>query len=438
MSRLARNVPACRKQVRVGILGFGVVGSGVYRMLQANADAIHARIGSTIEVVAVGVRDATKPRDVPSDLLTTDLDAIVDDPSIDVILELIGGIDPAAGLVERALRSGKSVVTANKELIAKDGGRLVELAKANGLDLHFEAAVGGGIPLVQPLKHQLAGNDVLKLMGILNGTTNFILSKMTLEGGEFADVLADAQAQGYAETDPTNDVDGIDAAYKLAILGSIAFGRHVHIDGVFREGVRGIQARDLEFANVLGYRIKLVGIVEPVGKDAVLARVHPALIAKTHPLSTVEGVYNAVWIHGDFVGDVMFSGRGAGSDPTASAVVGDLIDVGRNLNAQGPGSAIPIGAAIRTVSIDELETEYYVRVIVKDQPKVLGHIALALGDHGVSLAAMEMRVLDAEQMRGEIVFLTHTSREDRFRSALEQIVRERLVESVEAWFRVEA
>jgi homoserine dehydrogenase len=431
-------VPACRKKVRVGILGFGVVGSGVYRMLQANADAIHARIGSTIEVVAIGIRDAAKPRDVPAALLTTNLDAIVNDPSIDVVLELIGGTDPAAGLVERALRNGKSVVTANKELIAKDGARLVELAKANGLDLHFEAAVGGGIPLVQPLKHQLAGNDVLKLMGILNGTTNFILTKMSLDGGEFADVLADAQAQGYAEADPTNDVDGIDAAYKLAILGSIAFGRHVHIDGVFCEGMRGIQARDLEFANVLGYRIKLLGIVEPVGQDAVLARVHPALIPKTHPLSTVEGVYNAVWIHGDFVGDVMFSGRGAGSDPTASAVVGDLIDVGRNLNAQGPGSAIPIGAAIRTVSIDELETEYYVRVIVKDQPKVLGNIALALGDHGVSLAAMEMRVLDAEQMRGEIVFLTHTSREARFRSALEQIVRERLVESVEAWFRVVA
>ncbi|MHB8635286.1 MAG: homoserine dehydrogenase [Fimbriimonadaceae bacterium] len=431
-------VPACRERVRVGILGFGVVGSGVYRMLQANAEAIHARIGSAIEVVAIGVRDGSKARDAPARLVTTNLDSIVDNPSIDVILELIGGSEPAGRLVEHALRNGKSVVTANKELIAKDGARLVELAKANGLDLHFEAAVGGGIPLVQPLKHQLAGNDVVKLMGILNGTTNFILSKMSLEGGEFADVLADAQAQGYAEADPSNDVDGIDAAYKLAILGSIAFGRHVHIDGVYREGVRGIQSRDLEFAAFLGYRVKLLGIVEPMGEDAVLARVHPALIAKTHPLATVEGVYNAVWIHGDFVGDVMFSGRGAGGDPTASAVVGDLIDVGRNLNAQGPGSAIPIGAAITMASIDSLLTEFYVRVIVKDEPKVLGNIALALGEHGVSLAAMEMRVLDAEAMRGEIVFLTHTSREDRFRAALEQMVRERLVESVEAWLRVEA
>jgi len=437
MSGVSTELPECRTHVRVGILGFGVVGSGVYRMLGENAEAIHERIGSTIDVVSVGVRDATKPRGVPARLVTTDLRAIVDDPRIDVILELIGGTEPAGELVERALRNGKSVVTANKELIAKHGARLVELAKKKGLDLHFEAAVGGGIPLVQPLKHQLAGNDVLKLMGILNGTTNYILTRMSLEGGDFETVLADAQELGYAEADPTNDVDGYDSAYKLAILGSIAFGRHVPIEGVYREGIRGIQARDLEFAEVLGYRIKLVGIVEPIGKDAVLARIHPALIPKSHPLASVEGVYNAVWIHGDFVGDVMFSGRGAGSDPTASAVVGDLIDVGRNLNAQGRGSAIPIGKPIRTVPIQDLETEFYVRVIVKDQPKVLGHIALAMGDHDVSLAAMEMRVLDNEGLRGEIVFLTHTSRESQFRAVLDQIVKEELVESIEAWFRVE-
>lgn len=432
------STPACRPVLRVGILGLGVVGSGVYRMLQSNRGAIESRIGSRVEVVAVGIRDTAKVRDVPGELVTTDLEQIVDRDDVDVVLELIGGIEPAGRLVERALRSGKSVVTANKELIAKDGARLVDLAKSNNLDLHFEAAVGGGIPLVQPLKHQLAGNDVLKLMGILNGTTNFILSKMSLEGGDFADVLRDAQAHGYAEADPTNDVDGFDSAYKLAILGSIAFGRSVPIDGVYRQGIRSVHARDLEFADLLGYRIKLLGIVQPAGSDAVLARVHPALIRKDHPLASVEGVYNAVWIHGDFVGDVMFSGRGAGSDPTASAVVGDLIDVGRNLNAQGPGSAIPIGSPIATASIERLESEYYVRVIVKDEPKVLGNIALALGDHGVSLAAMEMRVIDAAHMRGEIVFLTHTSREREFRAALEQIETAGLVESVEAWYRVEA
>jgi homoserine dehydrogenase len=223
----------------------------------------------------------------------------------------------------------------------------------------------------------------------------------------------------------------------LAILGSIAFGRHVPIEGIYREGIRGIRKRDLEFAEVLGFRIKLLGIVEPIGPDAVLARVHPALIPKDHPLASVEDVYNAVWVHGDFVGDVMFSGRGAGSHPTASAVVGDLIDVGRNLNAEGRGSAIPIGSRVKTIGIEELETSFYMRVIVKDQPKVLGNIALALGNHDVSLAAMEMRVLDAEATRGEIVFLTHRSVERQFRSAVNQIVEERLVESVEAWYRVE-
>jgi homoserine dehydrogenase len=303
------------------------------------------------------------------------------------------------------------------------------------LDLHFEAAVGGGIPLIQPMKHQLAGNDVLKLMGILNGTTNYILTKMTEEGSDLADVLVEAQEKGYAEADPSSDVDAFDAQYKLAILSSIAFHGEVSPEGIYRQGIRAISKRDIEVAAVLGYRIKLLGIVEPMGPNRVLARVHPTLLPKDHPLATVNDVYNAVWLRGDFVGDVMFSGRGAGGHPTASAVIGDFIDVGRNIKIGGSGSAIPVEGMVETAPISELQTAYYVRLIVKDQPLVLGAVATAFGKHEVSLAAMEMRTLD-DQM-GEIAFLTHKCVEKSFCEALTDIEELDVIHSVESWIRVE-
>jgi homoserine dehydrogenase len=427
--------PAPVESVRVAMLGFGTVGTGVYRMLQDNAEAIRRKIGIPVEVVRIGIRDGAKSRSLPPDAFTTDLASVVDDPQVHVVLELMGGIEPAAALVERALRNGKHVVTANKELIAKDGSRLVHLARASGLDLHFEAAVGGGIPLVQPLKHQLAGNDVLKMMGILNGTTNYILTRMESADLEFDEALREARELGYAEADPSSDVDGYDSAYKIAILASIAFGRQVPVQGVFREGIRSLTKLDMRYADILGYTIKLLGIVEPAGEERVLARVHPTLVPKGHPLSSVAGVYNAVWFHGDFVGDVMFSGRGAGSDPTASAVVGDLVDVGRNLFHGGSGSAIPYDAGMETLPIEELQTRFYLRLTVQDRPRVLGAIATALGAHGVSLAAMEMKTLD--EGRGEIVFLTHRAREASFRLALEELRASESVESVGQWLRVE-
>jgi homoserine dehydrogenase len=426
------------RTLRIGILGFGTVGTGAYRMLKDNGAAIRRKIGFPLEVVKIGIKDATKCRDLPDDIFTTDLYSIVSDPNIDVILELIGGVDPAGRLVEQALNCGKSVVTANKELMAKDGSRLVHLAKAKGLDLHYEAAVGGGIPLVQPLKHQLAGNDVLKMMGILNGTTNYILTKMTKEAADFWEALAEAQGKGYAEADPTNDVDGFDTSYKISILASIAFGRQVPIDGVFRDGIRNISKEDIHYADMLGYVIKLLGIVEPISTDRLLVRVHPTLIPKSHQLANVGDVYNALWVDGDFVGDLMFSGRGAGSDPTASAVVGDLIDVGRNIAIGGQGSAIPWDSGIETEPIESLETEYYLRLIVKDKPKVLGQIAMIFGAYDVSLAAMEMRVLDPVANLGEIVFLTHKCREGNFRKALQEIGDSDFVERVANWIRVES
>ncbi len=423
------------RAIRVGILGFGTVGTGAYRMLEDNREAITRKIGFPVQVVRIGIRDPSKPRSLDAALFTTDLDSIINDPSIDVVLELIGGTEPAGALVERALRNGKHVVTANKELIAKHGSRLVHLAKSLGLDLHYEAAVGGGIPLVQPLKHQLAGNDLLKMVGILNGTTNYILTQMREEGADFEAALAEAQAKGYAEADPTNDVDGFDTAYKIAILASIAFGKQVPMDGVHREGIRSVTAIDMRYADALGYAVKLLGIVQPVDEDKVLARVHPTLIPKSHPIASVRGVYNALWLHGDFVGDVMFSGRGAGSDPTASAVIGDLIDVGRNMAVGGSGSAIPYDTGLKTASIDNLETGFYLRLRVQDRPKVLGHIATIFGAHSVSLAAMEMKTLS--QGKGEIVFLTHPCQEKNFRAALEDLGAERMVEEISSSFRVE-
>jgi homoserine dehydrogenase len=416
------------------MLGFGTVGTGAFRMLHDNKQAIENKIGLPVEVVRIGVKNLGKARIAPSEMFTDDLWSIVDDPSIDVVVELIGGTDPACALVERAIRNGKHVVTANKEMMAKFGSRLVQSAKDAKLDLHYEAAVGGGIPLVQPLKHQLAGNDVLQMMGILNGTTNYILTAMQEENRDFEEVLKEAQAKGYAEEDPTNDVDGFDTSYKISILASIAFGKQVPIENVYREGIRKVTKLDMAYAKVLGYRIKLLGIVDAVSHDTIRVRVHPTLIRSDHQLAHVNGVFNALWLRGDFVGDLMFSGRGAGSDPTASAVVGDLIDVGRNIAMGGQGSAIPYGPGMATEPIDTLETAYYLRLVVRDRPMVLSVIATVFGKNDVSLAAMEMKALG--EGSGEIVFLTHPCRESNFQKALSEIAEQEVVGNVANWFRV--
>ncbi|MDX2066455.1 MAG: homoserine dehydrogenase [Fimbriimonadaceae bacterium] len=412
--------------LRVGLLGYGTVGQGAYRMLTENREAITRKVGFPVEIVRIGIRDADKARNLPAEMFTTELDTLIADPSIQVIVEVMGGVEPAGRLVEAAIRAGKSVVTANKELMAKQGSRLVHLAKSAKLDLHYEAAVGGGIPLVQPLKHQLAGNDVLQMMGILNGTTNYILTAMQDTGADFADALADAQRLGYAEADPTNDVDGFDTAYKISILASIAFGKQVPMEAVSRVGIRSVTAADMAYADTLGYRIKLLGVADavpgPAGEtERVRTRVHPALVPKAHPLASVAGVYNALWLHGDFVGDLMFSGRGAGSDPTASAVVGDLIDVGRNLAVGGPGSALPYDDGMATEPMETLRSRHYLRMQVEDRPRVLGQLALLFGEANVSISAMEMRTLGPG--RGEIVFLSDIALESDFRAALSGVRR---------------
>ncbi len=427
--------PSADRPVRVALLGFGTVGSGTYRMVKDNQEEIARKTGLAMEIVKIGIKDETKKRSLPSSLFTTDLDELVVSDEIDVVVELIGGEEPAAGLVEKALLAKKHVVTANKELIAKHGSRLITLAKDSGLDLHFEAAVGGGIPVVQPLKHQLAGNDVIKMMGILNGTTNYILTQMATHGADFADALAEAQQKGYAEADPTNDVDGIDTMYKTAILAAITFGKQVPLEQIHREGIRKVSYADIHAAQMLGYVIKLLGIVEETKEGVIMVRVHPALIPQTHQLASVNDVYNAIWLKGDFVGDLMFSGRGAGADPTASAVVGDLIDVARNIKMQGSGSAIPYGQDMPTSPIEELESRYYLRLTVEDTAGTLGQIATAFGRREVGLAAMEMRTKVGGL--GEIVFLTHVCRELDFVQAIGEVGRLGCIVSVNNWLRVE-
>jgi homoserine dehydrogenase len=423
--------------VRVALLGFGTVGTGTYRMLQENRVAIETKVGANIEVVRIGIKNAEKPRNAPKALFTTDLDSIVGDPDVDVVIELMGGEEPARSLIEKALRHGKHVITANKELIAKDGLSLMKIAAEHCLDLHFEAAVGGGIPLIQPLKHQLAGNEVLKMMGILNGTTNYILTKMCRDGGDFSESLAEAQAHGYAEPDPTNDVEAYDVRYKLSILASIAFGKAVAPQDVYCEGITKLSKRDIELAHLFGFEVKLLGIVDKYDSGSLLARVHPTFLPKDHPLANVNDVYNALWIRGDFVGDLMFSGRGAGADPTGSAVVGDLIDVARNIRLGGAANNVLPDENADMRPIEDLVSRFYLRVNVDDQPSVLGSIATVLGHHHVSLAAMEMKVLDASQSLGEIVFLTHPCSERSFRLAVETIENLQIVREIANWIRVE-
>lgn len=422
------------RPLRIGLLGFGTVGEGTYRMLIDNAASVTQKAGTPIEVVRIGVRDVTKARRAPASLICGDLMSIVEDPAVDLVVEVIGGIDPSLALVRRALELGKPVVTANKEMIAKHGAQLVNSAHAQGLDLHFEAAVGGGIPVIQALKHQLAGNDVPRMLGILNGTSNFILTKMAEGGADYAETLAEAQALGYAEADPTNDVEGLDTLYKIAILAGIVYGGPADLASIHREGIVNLSPRDFDYAKILGYTIRLLGIAEECGPGRVRLRVHPTMVRNDHPLASVRGVYNALWFHGDFVGDLMFSGRGAGADPTASAVVGDIIDVARNRH-QGVGSAIPYGPPLSMEGMDSVESRYYVRLRVVDRPNTLGRIATAFGEHEVGLAEMEMHVVGPNE--GEIAFLTHKSREVDFKRSLDAIADLPVVNEVAAWLRVE-
>ena len=418
--------------VRIGLLGCGIVGGALVDLLSERRPFIEQAAGVDLELAAVAVRSTSKQRSdqLDTSLLTTDAEGLVADPTIDVIVEVIGGIEPARSLILAALKSGKSVVTANKELLANVGSELYATADANGVDLLFEAAAAGAIPIVRPLRESLLGEDVTVVMGILNGTTNYILTRMTVDGADYGDALSEAQRLGYAERDPTADVEGYDAGAKAAIMASLAFGQNVVAGDVYHEGIADISQDDIAFARRLGYEIKLLGIAErfPIdpadagpadGRPAteIAVRVHPAMVPESHPLASVRDSFNAVFVEGRSAGELMFYGRGAGGQPTASAVLGDLIDAAGN-RSRGTHRPVPTGPRARIRPIDDLDGEYYVNLEVDDAPGVLAAVAGVFGRHGVSIRSMEQEGLGGE---ARIAFITHAARERNLRSTLRDL-----------------
>ncbi len=393
------------------------MGSALVGIVQDRADALAVQSGARLEVRGIAVNDLSRQRadHIPSKLLTDDAAALVADPSVDVVVELVGGLEPPGSLVRAALEAGKPVVTANKALLASpEGVRLRGLAKAQGVDLLYEAAVAGAIPLVRALRESLTGERIHRVMGIVNGTTNFMLTRMSEQGADYATVLAEAQELGLAESDPTADVEGYDAAAKAAILAGVAFGYDVAGADVMREGISSIRPADVEFAGRLGYAVKLLAIVERTGDDAVSVRVHPAMVPRSHPLASVRDAFNAVFIEGEAAGELMLYGQGAGGLPTASAVVGDLIDAVRNRLA-GTTAPTPDREPARLLPESELWTQCYVSLDVADRPGVLGNVATVFGDNDVSIRSMEQ---EGHGDEARLVFVTHPAREGDLRSTL--------------------
>lgn len=415
------------------------MGGGAARLLVENASWIAQRVGAPVVLKSVADVDWSRARefDVPAALRSTDADALVRDPEVDIIVEAIGGIGVAYELVEKALANGKSVVTPNKELMAKRGGDLLQLAAENGCDLMFEGAVGGGIPLIKPLKESLAGDSIERIVGIVNGTTNYILTGMAREGRDFADALASAQQLGYAEANPTADVEGFDSLYKICILASIAFGSRVPVEKVTHEGITGVTAADIGYARQLGFAIKLLAIAAISG-GALDIRVHPSFVPLEHPLAAVGGVYNGVLVHGRHVEDVMFYGRGAGAGPTGVAVVGDVVDCARN-RLHGSAGRVPCRCfrSLPVLPIEEVVCRNYVRTQVTDQPGVIGSIATCFGAHGVSLASIFQPDTEVGPGLAEIVWITHAVQEKRMRSALEDIRKLPVVSAIPSVIRLE-
>jgi len=406
--------------IRVGFLGLGTVGSGTYKILTENMDSIAKKVGSGVEVARILVRDTAKNRGMEIDggLLTSNPGDILEDDSIDILVEVMGGINPAKEYVMRGMKKGKSIITANKDMIALHGKELFQAADENRVDLLFEGSVGGGIPIIRPLKYCLAANRIKSIMGIINGTTNYMLSKMSCDGSDFADVLLEAQQKGYAESDPSSDVEGYDAARKLSILASIAFNTRVTLDDVFIEGITRITKEDIAYAKDLNYLIKLLGIAKET-KEGVEVRVHPCFIPNTHPLASVNDVFNAIFVRGDAVGDVMFFGRGAGDLPTGSAVAADIMEAARNRVRGITGVNCTCYEEKPLKEMGDIQSKYYLRLKVLDRPGVLASIAYALGENEVSIASMLQKHTDGNM--AEIVLITHSVKEKNMQNALKII-----------------
>jgi homoserine dehydrogenase len=425
-----------KKVIRIGMLGLGTVGSGVCQVLEQNSAAIRQKLGSKLEISRIAVRDLKKVRNIAVDSarLTDNPDHVLDDPEIDIVVEVMGGVETARKAINRALENGKYVVTANKDLMAQHGVQLLETAGVQGRNIFYEASVGGGIPLIRPLKHCLAANRILQLVGIINGTTNYILTQMSSGGKEFNEALAEAQEKGFAESDPASDLEGRDAAYKLAILASLAFSSKINMSDIFIEGISAVKLRDIRYAEELGYAVKLLAIAEDT-PDGLTLRVHPSLISLTHPLAAVANEFNAIFLRGDAVGEVMFYGRGAGSLPTASAVCADIMDAARCINHEVVNGIIEATFGEKRVApIAEQNSRFYLRLKAKDQPGVFASLATAFGDAGVSLDMIIQKRSDAQT--AEIVLVTHDVEERRFNQAIQVIEAMPGIQSINSILRV--
>lgn len=408
------------KKIKVALLGVGTVGTGVYKLIQRRADVMVRTIGAEMEVSKILVHNLNKQREsIDASLLTDNWQEIINDPEIQIVVEVMGGIEPARTMILEALHAGKHVVTANKDLLAAYGKELLDAAEEKHCDLLFEAAVAGGIPIIRPLKQCLAGNEIDEVIGIVNGTTNYILTKMFEENMSFEEALAKATELGYAEADPTADVEGLDAGRKVAIMASIAFHSRVVFDDVYTEGITKITADDIAYAKEFDSVIKLLGVAHNT-EGGIEVGVYPMLLNKEHPLASVRDSFNAVFVHGDAVDDAMFYGRGAGELPTASAVMGDIIDVARNIE-YGCNGRISCTCYRETPikKFDEVENKFFLRMQVKNQPGVLASIATVFGSHGVSIARVVQKHIKGNQ--AELVIVTDKVREDYLKNALEQL-----------------
>jgi homoserine dehydrogenase len=422
--------------VKVALLGCGTVGSEVVRLLHEQAADLTARIGAPLELAGIAVRRPARHPDVPAGLLTTDAEALVDRPDVEVVVEVIGGIEPARTLLLSAMKAGKSVVTANKALLAEDGATLHAAARDAGVDLYYEASVAGAIPLLRPLRESLAGDRINRVLGIVNGTTNFVLSRMDSTGAGFAEALAEATALGYAEADPTADVDGFDAAAKAAILAGLAFHTRVTAADVYREGISAVTAADVASAQAMGCTVKLLAICERDAADeSIGVRVHPAMIPRTHPLAGVGDAFNAVYVEADAAGQLMFYGRGAGGAPTASAVLGDLVAVARNRLTGARGAGESAYADLRVRPVGESPTRYHISLDVADRPGVLAAVAQAFAVHEVSISTVR------QSGRGDdatLVLVTHVAPDAALAATVEDLRGMPIVREVASVMRVES
>jgi homoserine dehydrogenase len=423
------------KTLKVGMLGAGVVGSQIARLLIANKSDLASRAGANLELVAIAVKDSKLKRDgIPAALLTNDAKSIVNDPQIDLVIEVIGGIDPAKDLILTALNNGKSVVTANKALLAKHGAELYAAADKANVDLYYEAAVAGAIPILRPLRESLVGDHVIRVMGIVNGTTNYILTKMDENGAAFADALKEAQVLGFAESDPTADIEGFDAAAKAAILAGLAFHSRVTDNDVYREGISKITAADVKVAKAMEMVIKLLAIAELTPEGAVSVRVHPALISRSHPLASVRESFNAVFVEAESAGQMMFYGKGAGGEPTASAVLGDLVAVARHRVTGGIGPKESDYADLKIAQIGQTKTRYLIRLNVADKPGVLESVAHVFASHQVSIQTVRQT---GAGDKAELIVMTHSSNESSLSATVKDLKNLPVVTDVASVLRVE-